>query len=390
MKTILTLLLALNACTCFAQKATPIIKAHSTKAVIYVKYDQSNSVYQWHINPNVKRDVFTVGKLTKTTTVTFKTDSDSLIFTIKPGQKKDFIILLNDKDSCLTQVQSIETKSLAKRSPEIHDSIPFFVNQYNTNFLRVIFDRTDSLVLNFDTGANDVALTNDALKRKFRSRPTLYNTDYTLQIGSKLYTSKVHDIEMAGHETDGLLGWNNFDGMVVELNYDENKLIVHSNMPKQILRDKDYHAFKMRYIDNKPFIESELQQSGTKAKNWFLFDLGYTRTVMLDSDLLKEAHFPTRDMTVLSKVMMHGASGNEIPVITADLDLLKIGNFTLKNVPIQVMQHANPMHGLNIHILGNDILKRFNTVLDFQKNVVYLKPNKIYDADFADQTKSGT
>lgn len=390
MQAILTLLLALNTYACFAQKATPIIKAQSTKAVIYVKYDQSISVYRWHINPNVKRDVFTVGKLTNPTTVTFKTDSDSLSFTIKPGQKKDFIVLLNDKDSCVTQVQSIETKNLAKRSPYIHDSIPFFVNQYNTNFLRVIFDRTDSLVLNFDTGANDVALTNEALKRKFRVRPTLYNTDYTLQIGSKLYTSKVHDIEMAGHETDGLLGWNNFDGMVVELNYDENQLIVHSKMPKQIRRDKDYQTFKMRYVDNKPFIVSELEQRGTKAKNWFLFDLGYTRTVMLDSDLLNEAHFPTRDMTVLNKVIMHGASGNEIPVITADLELLKIGNFTLKHVPIQVMQHANPMHGLNIHILGNDILKRFNTVLDFQKNVVYLKPNKMYDADFADQKKSGT
>ncbi|SFE27000.1 aspartyl protease family protein [Spirosoma endophyticum] len=390
MKTILTLLLALNACACFAQKATPIIKAHSNQATIYVKYDQRNSVYRWHINPKVKRDVFTVGKLTKPTTVTFKTDSDSLIFTIKPGQRREFVVLLNDKDSCVTQIQNIETKNLAKLSPEIHDSIPFFVNKFNTNFLRVIFDRKDSLVLNFDTGANEVALTNDALKRKFRARPTLYNTDYTLQIGSKLYTSKVHDIEMAGHETDGLLGWNNFDGMIVELNYDDHKLIVHSKMPKQIRHDKDYQTFKMRYIDNKPFIESELQQSGTKAKNWFLFDLGYTRTVMLDSDLLKEAHFPTRDMKVLNTVIMHGASGNEVPVITSDLDLLKIGSFTLEHVPVQVMQHANPMHGLNIHILGNDILKGFNTVLDFQKNVVYLKPNKLYHTDFADQKKSGT
>ena len=338
MKIILTLLITLNACVCFAQKARQLIKAQANQATIYVQYNQFKSVYRWHINPKVKRDVFTLGKLNKPTAVTFKTDSDSLIFTIKPGQKKDFVVLLNDKDSCVTQVQSIETKNLAKCSPEIHDSIPFFVNQYNTNFLRVIFDRTDSLVLNFDTGANDVALTNDALKQKFRAKPTLYNTDYTVQIGSKLYTSKVHDIEMAGHETDGLLGWNNFDGMIVELNYDDHKLIVHSTMPKQILRDKDYQTFKMRYIDNKPFIESELQQSGTKTKNWFLFDLGYTRTVILDSDLLKEAHFPTSDMNVLNKVIMHGASGNEVPVITADLDLLKIGNFNLKNVP----EHSYP------------------------------------------------
>ncbi|GAB3884803.1 pepsin/retropepsin-like aspartic protease family protein [Spirosoma agri] len=389
MKAILTLIIALNSCVCFSQKAIQIIRAHSNKATIYVRYNQSNSVYRWHINPKVKLDVFTVGKLNKATRVTFKTDIDSLIFKIKPGQKKDFIVLLNDKDSCITQVQTIATKNLAKLSPEIHDSIPFFVNKYNTNFLKAIFDRTDSLLLNFDTGATDVALTNDALKSKFRSRPKLYNTDYTLQIGSKLYKSKVHDIEMAGYETDGLLGWNNFDGMIVELNYDENKLIVHSKIPKQILQDKDYETFKMRYFDNKPFIESELQQRGIKNKNWFLFDLGYTRTIMLDSDLLNEAHFPTSDMKELNKVVMHGVSGNEIPVITSNLEILKVGNFKLENVPVQVLKNVNPLRGLNIHILGNDILKRFNTVLDFQKDVVYLKPNKLYHADFADQKKSG-
>lgn len=287
-------------------------------------------------------------------------------------------------------MQSIETKSLAKLSPEIHDSIPFFVNRYNTNFLNVIFDTTDSLILNFDTGATEVALTNDALTHKFKSRPKLYNTDYSLRIGSKLYKSTVHDIEMAGYETDGLLGWDNFNGMIVELNYDDNKLIVHSKMPKQILQDKAYELFEIRYIDNRPFIESKLEQSGIKTRNWFLFDLGYTKTVMLDSGLLNEAHFPTSDMKVFNTVIMHGVSGNKIPVITADLNLLTIGNFKLKNVPVQVRQHANPMHGLNIHILGNDILKRFNTVLDFQKNVLYLKPNKLYNEDFADQKKSGT
>ena len=387
MKIILTFLISINCCVCFSQKPMTVVKSHSNNAKIYGQY---NSVSRWRINPKLKLDVFTTGKLTKLTTMKFKTDIDSISFKIKPGQKKDFIVLLNDKDSCFTRIQCIETKNYSKLSPEIHDSVPFFVNNYNTNFLRVVFDSTDSLILNFDTGATEVALTNDALKSKFKSSPKLYNTDYNLQIGSKLYKSKVHDIEMAGHETDGLLGWNNFDGMIIELNYDNNKMTIHSKMPNQILHDKSYEIFKIRYIDNKPFIESELQQSGNKSKDWFLFDLGYTRTVMLDSDLLKEAHFPASDMKVLKEVIMHGVSGNEIPVITSDLEILKIGNFKLKNVPVQVMLHGNPMRGLNIHILGNDILKRFNTVLDFQKNVIYLKPNKLYDDDYADQKKNGT
>lgn len=385
MKTILTFLVSLNCYVCFSQKALPIIKAHSNKANIYGQY---NSVSRWRINSKLKLDVFTTGKLTKSTSMKFKTDIDSISFKIKPGQKKDFIVLLNGKDSCFTRIQSPKTKNLSKLSPETHDSIPFFINKYNTNFLKVIFEGTDSLILNFDTGANEVALTNDALKTKFKFRPKLYNTEYSLQIGSKFYKNQVHDIEMAGHETDGLLGWDNFDGMIVELNYDDNKMIIHSKMPNQILNDKSYQTFKIRYIDNKPYIESELQQNGIKSKNWSLFDLGYVRTIMLDNNLLKESHIPISDMKVLKKVIMHDVSGNEIPVITYDLETLKIGNFRLKNVPVQVLSQSNSIRGIDTHILGNDILKRFNTVLDFQKNVIYLKPNKLYNDDFAYQKKS--
>ena len=78
----------------------------------------------------------------------FKTDIDSLSFKIKPGQKKDFIVLFNGKGSCFTRIQSPKTKNLSKLSPETHDSIPFFINKYNTNFLKVVFEGTDSLILN--------------------------------------------------------------------------------------------------------------------------------------------------------------------------------------------------------------------------------------------------
>ena len=109
---------------------------------------------------------------------------------------------------------------------------------------------------------------------------------------------------------------------------------------------------------------------------------------MLDNDLLKQANFPVSDMKVIKKVIMHGVSGNEIPVITSDLQLLKIGIFELKNVPAQVLVQNKPMRGTNEYILGNDVLKRFNTVLDFQKNVIYLKPNNLFNEKYTDWKKT--
>ena len=105
---------------------------------------------------------------------------------------------------------------------------------------------------------------------------------------------------------------------------------------------------------------------------------------MLDNDVLTASRFPTVKMPEIKKVIMHGTKGNELPVITADLEGLKVGKFLLKKVPAQIMTQGKPMLGVNVHYLGSDVLKRFNTVLDFQKNVIYLKPNQLYDMPYAD------
>jgi len=382
MKRILLLLTALLPFYTFAQKKLPVVKASAGQAKIY---EQENAVSNWYINPKIKPDVFTTGKFTKSKRVKFKTDIDSIVFSISPGQKKEFIVLLNGKDSCLTQITAPALKNFSKVSPEIHDSLPFFVNKFNTNFLPVVLNGTDSLLLNFDSGANDIDLTNAALSKKVKSKLKLYDAEYGIKIGNHTYKSKIFDIELAGNETDGLLGWDIFDGMIVALDYDQNKMMVHSTMPKEILQDKQYTRFKITYIKNKPFIESEISQSGIKNKSLFMVDLGYQRTAMLDNDLLREMKFPTEKMEVIKKVMMHGTRGNEVPVTTVKLQSLKIGNFELKNVPAQVMEQNKPMPGVSVHYLGTDILKRFNTVFDFQNNVIYLKPNHLYDVAYADQ-----
>lgn len=381
MKCIFTFLLFSIIAQSEAQNKLPLIKATSIQAQIYEKDDPASN---WTINPKIKLDAHITGKLVKTSLIKFKTDIDSISFRLKPGQYKDFLVLLNGKDTCLTRIQSPEVKNFSKLSPEVHDTIPFFVNKFNTNFIPVLFNNADTLMMNFDTGATEVSFTEDALKQKIKSNPRLYSAFYNLKIGRGNFKSKIYDIRLAGNETDGLIGWDNFDGMIVELDYDHNRMIVSSKMPGQIAKDHTYSKFKIRYFKNKPFIEGEIYQRDSKSKNWFLFDLGYQRTAMLDDDLLKQAQFPVGDMKVIKKVIMHGIKGNEIPVITANLKMLKLGDYELVDVPAQLIGQNKPLRGASIHILGTDILKRFNTVLDFQNNMIYLKANTLYRTAYAD------
>lgn len=382
MKQTLLLFLLSTAFGCYAQQQLPVIKARSDNATIRL---ENGPVKGWTITPGVNPDVFTTSKLARAETICFKTDSDSITIRLKPGGKKDFIVLLNGKDSCRTRIQSPEPQNFSAAYPAIQDTIPLGINGQNTIYVTAVLNGTDTLRLNFDSGSSGLTLTNDVLNNKLRSALKLYNTYHDLQLGTRHYKSTVYPAELSGHGTEGRFGWDLFDGYIVELNHDKNIMVVHSQLPASVMADKTYTKLNIKYLDNIFLTESSIVQNGVDQKSWFLFDTGYERTLMLDGDVLKERKFPVAQMEVIGKVMMKGAQGNEIPVITSDLETLKLGNYNLKHIPVQIQTASNPLQGMNIHILGNEVLKRFNTFLDFQRNIVYLKPNKHFDDPYIEQ-----
>jgi hypothetical protein len=292
------------------------------------------------------------------------------------------------KQNILIAFILLSTSVFAQRLA-LSDTISLTINQHNTIFIKAVFNEKDTLNLNFDTGTTELVLINDILKNKLKSTTELYSKFYDLKIGKTNYKTKVYDAELAGHGTDGRFGWDFFKDKIVELNYDIKAMIIHSELPKYVPLDSKFAILKMEFWQDLFLISSEIKQNGMTNKDLFLFDSGYQRTAMLDSDLLKQGKFPTEKMEVVNKVILKGAQGNEIPVITSNLKVLKIGKYKLKNVPVQQLTTSKPLKNKNIHILGNEVLKRFNLFLDFKNNLVYLKPNHLFHDKYIDQKKNG-
>ncbi|KQR67723.1 aspartyl protease family protein [Pedobacter sp. Leaf176] len=267
------------------------------------------------------------------------------------------------------------------------DSMTMKVNEQNTIYVKAVFNKIDTLTLNFDTGTTELVLTNDLMKSRLKTLVKLYNTPYELKLGNSVYKTKVYDAELTGHGTDGRFGWDLFKGKTVELNYDRELLVIHSNLPDYIKADKGFSKSDLKFYQDLLLISGEIRQGETINRDLFLFDTGYQRTVMLDQDLLASGGFPSEKMEVIKKVIMKGAQGNEIPVITSTLQELTIGGFQLKNIPVQRTTANKPLRDKNIHILGNEVLKRFNIFLDLQENQVYLKPNRHYKDHYIDKKK---
>ncbi|WP_317505155.1 hypothetical protein [Flavitalea sp. BT771] len=65
--------------------------------------------------------------------------------------------------------------------------------------------------------------------------------------------------------------------------------------------------------------------------------------------------------------------------------LLRLNNFALANIPTFVLANKNPA-GFEINDFGNDLLKRFNIILDFKKDYVYLKPNELMSLPYRENS----
>jgi hypothetical protein len=167
--------------------------------------------------------------------------------------------------------------------------------------------------------------------------------------------------------------------MVVEIDYDKCVFIVHSTLPKIT---RGYSKLPIEYSNSLFCINGTLEIRGKKYNNRFLFDNGYQRTIMLDSALMARQNTPT-DLKVIKKTVMQNGQGKAFPVVTVNIEKLQMARNSLLNIPAQKLTTSNPA-GFPVHILGNEVLKRFNTILDFQKNKVYLQPNKLWNLPYTD------
>ena len=146
----------------FAQKYSTTIYSNTPNVKII---ESKEIITDWTLNPKLKPDVYTTGKVSKYKEVKLVTDIDSIEVKLKPNQKFDFIILLNKKDSCFTRFESPKNVDFSKTNPTFRQTIPFHLTEFNNISVNAILNKKDSIKLMFDTGSVDFSLTKEAIKK---------------------------------------------------------------------------------------------------------------------------------------------------------------------------------------------------------------------------------
>jgi len=370
----------------FAQTKLPVIKATSKSVAINDGgYLDKNA---WSLSPQIKLDVFTADRTRKTKWVTFYTDIDSIKVKVKPGTRFNFVVVLNGKDSCFTQIASaIPPDAAVKSNVATHDTIPFILTSYNAIAVKAIVNGTDTLTIHFDTGSWDFRLTKDAILKKTKllsNQPGALsgttNPDYNkinkvfkIQMGHLVWNNPVVGVTtLTAHEMDGRFGWNLFEGKCVQIDYDKSIIIIHSKLPKGL---KGYTKSKLDFRNSFVIAKGNFEIGKNKYPGNFLMDTGADQAIILDSAWAASRNFAA-DLKLIKTTVLKNPRGVKFEIKVVLAPLLKINNIALTNIPTSILAGKNPA-GFEINNFGNDLLKRFNMILDFKNDCLYLQPNKL-------------
>lgn len=269
--------------------------------------------------------------------------------------------------------------------------IPFELTPYNNIKLKTLLNGKDSLDLKFDSGATGLLLTHEAIRERTQlladsteNTPTQnyakLSAKATLQIGSLSWdTLEVYPVQLSGQGTDGRFGWDLFQDKIVSIDYDQELMTVHQELPNTA----GYAQSALTDIKGVLCITGTLILKGQVYEAPFLFDTGYQRALLLNNETMNTQAFPKSDLQLIKTNELRNGAGQVFITQVVALPEMHIGGLTMLQVPTQLLS-TETQAPFETHILGNELLKRFNTILDFKNKQIYLKKNSLIDLPYTD------
>jgi hypothetical protein len=187
-----------------------------------------------------------------------------------------------------------------------------------------------------------------------------------------------------GERIDGIIGYSVFKRFIVKIDYDSLKLEFCSRGTIRYPRG----GYLTRPILNTLPVQFARVKDGTTRTARFLHDIGAGVCLMLSKDF-------TEDSAVLHSKRKLWAKegegvGGKIDMHLTVVKEFKLGPYRFRNVPTYIFDDvynvtSYPYLG---GLIGNDILRRFNSIINYEKRDIYLIPNSHFREPF-DYSYSG-
>ena len=188
-----------------------------------------------------------------------------------------------------------------------------------------------------------------------------------------------------GEQIDGIIGYSFLSRYIVKIDYDSSKIDICT---RGTLRyPKGGFMLKPTFNNNLPVQALRVRDEET-INSRFLYDIGAGVCMMLSTEFVGDSSLLHRKRKLWAK---EGEGvGGKIDMHLTVIKEVKVGPFKFRSVPVYIFNDAfnvtsYPLMG---GLIGNDILRRFNCILNYEKRDFYLIPNSHFNESF-DYSYSG-
>ena len=181
-----------------------------------------------------------------------------------------------------------------------------------------------------------------------------------------------------GEQIDGIIGYSVLSRYIVKIDYDSLKLDFWSKGTLRYPRG----GYLFKPIMSTLPVQFARVKDGNTISARFLHDIGAGVCLMLSKDFAEDSSILSKKRKLWAK---EGEGvGGKIDMHLTVVKELKIGPYRFRNVPTYIFDDiynvtSYPYLG---GLIGNDILRRFNTIINYEKRDIYLIPNSHYRDPF--------
>lgn len=187
-----------------------------------------------------------------------------------------------------------------------------------------------------------------------------------------------------GVRVDGIIGYGMLSRYIVKVNYDKMRITIASNGSIRYPRG----GFLLKPYMTTLVVQPIDVKDETSLRSNFLFDMGAGLCMMLTKEFVEDSAFLNKKTKVFTK---EGEGlGGKIDMQLRVIKEVKIGPYRFKKVPIYVFddEYNVTSYPYMSGILGNELLRRFNVILNYAQGDIYLSPNT-HMRDLFDYSYSG-
>ncbi|MBS1576897.1 MAG: aspartyl protease family protein [Bacteroidetes bacterium] len=260
-------------------------------------------------------------------------------------------------------------------------------------------DHPDSLNFILDTGSGGISLDSTTAEyfkvKKTPSEKTIRGIAGTRKV-SFVYNQQLHlpgltidslnfhinDYEILtnvyGERIDGIIGYSVLSRYIVKLDYDSSIVTFYTKGYLKYPRG----GYLLRPIITTLPVQSARVRDSKAITSRFLFDMGAGLCLMLSSDFVKDSAFISSKRKMFVKEAE--GLGGKVDMKASVVKEVKLGPYKFRNVPVYIFDDtynvtSYPYLG---GILGNDLLRRFNVILNYERRDIYIMPNSHFNDPF--------